>query len=164
MSIGDEPRPISDDERDARLRRIVRVARRFGFVGRVEYRHVSSRAGGAQYGLGASRTDDLLVVYADAFERDADPNDFSLEAIIAHKCGHQILCRDARVERLVSGRISVTSEEVLASLIGSVIAEIPVDRESLVFKAANELVERGLPARDARRLVRQLRDYLERFL
>lgn len=133
-------------------------------MGRVEYRQVSSRAGGAQYGLGASPTDDLLVVYADAFERDANPDDFSLEAIIAHERGHQILCRDTRLERLVTGRISVASEEVLASLIGSLISEIPADRESLVLKAASELVERGMPARDARRLVRQLRDYLERYL
>ena len=89
MSAADEPRRISDDERDARLRRIGRIARRFGFVGRIEYRHVSSRAGGAQYGLGASATDDLLVVYADAFERHADPNDFSLEAIISARARSQ---------------------------------------------------------------------------
>jgi hypothetical protein len=142
----------------------LRIARRFGFAGRVEYRHVSSVAGGAQYGRGESPADDLLVVYADAFDRDADPDDFSLEAIVAHERGHQILCRDIRIDRLVIGSISVATEEVLASLIGSVISDNAADRESLVFKALNELVERGMPARDANRLVRQLRDYLERYL
>jgi hypothetical protein len=35
----------------------------------------------AQYGRGSTPEDDMLTVYAEAFERDADPDDFALEAI-----------------------------------------------------------------------------------
>ena len=60
------PPSISSEEHDARLRRIRRIAKRFGFVGRVEYRHVFSGSGGAQFGLGSDAERDLLVVYAEA--------------------------------------------------------------------------------------------------
>jgi hypothetical protein len=56
-----------------------------GFVGRIEYRHVNSRFGGAQYVPGAAANEDSLILFAEAFDRDADPDDFSLEAIIAHE-------------------------------------------------------------------------------
>lgn len=59
-----------------------------GFRGVVEYRHVYSQAGGAQYGLAATEDEDLLIVYAEAFDRDADPEDFALESIGAHERGH----------------------------------------------------------------------------
>ncbi len=80
----DAPEPISAAEERARLARVDAVARRLDFVGRVEYRHVSTRSGGAQYGMGATVEGDLLVVYPEAFRRDSAPDDFSLEAIIAH--------------------------------------------------------------------------------
>ena len=84
------PQPIGPAE--ARRRRSVarRSARALGFVGQVEYRHVYSQSGGAQYGGGAGAGTDLLTVYAEAFDRDADPDDFSLSAIIAHERGHQL--------------------------------------------------------------------------
>jgi len=68
-----DPRPISASERTARQRRASGIARRLGFAGRVEYRHVYSQAGGAQYGQAVAAKQDLLIVYAEAFERDADP-------------------------------------------------------------------------------------------
>lgn len=71
------PRPITASERLARQQRAAHIARRMGFVGRVEYRHVFSQAGGAQYGLATAPEQDLLTVYAEAFTRDADPDDFS---------------------------------------------------------------------------------------
>jgi hypothetical protein len=77
------PEPISASERMARQRRASEAARHLGFIGNVEYRHVYSQAGGAQYGLGVTPEQDLLITYAEAFERDADPDDFSLEAISA---------------------------------------------------------------------------------
>jgi hypothetical protein len=86
-------RPISVAERIARQRKVTQVARGFGFVGRIEYRHVQSRAGGAQYAMNIAPENDLLVDHTDAFERDADPEDFSLEAIIAHERGHHLLAR-----------------------------------------------------------------------
>jgi hypothetical protein len=56
------PAPISQSERRARQSRASRVARQLGFVGRVEYRHVYSLAGGGQYGLAAVPDHDLLMV------------------------------------------------------------------------------------------------------
>lgn len=72
-------------------------------MGRVEYRHVYSQTGGAQYGRGTTAADDLLTVYAEAFERDADPEDFSLGAILAHERGHQLLARHPRIAKRVRG-------------------------------------------------------------
>lgn len=71
------PRRISASQLLARRDRIVRIARAVGFVGDVEYRHVYSQTGGAQYGRGSTEEVDLLTVYAEAFERDTDPEEFS---------------------------------------------------------------------------------------
>src|SRR5271165_397655 len=103
---GSSPRPLSPAQRRARRDRAVRVARVLGFVGRVEYRHVYSQTGGAQYGRGSAIDEDLLTVYAEAYERDADPEDFSLRAILAHERGHQILARHPRIASQVTGRLS----------------------------------------------------------
>src|SRR5437764_808242 len=92
-----------------------------GFAGRIEYRHESSKAGGAQYGLGVSDEADTLIVYAGAFERDADPDDFSLEAIIAHERGHQLVARHPRLRRNLPATWSDVAEEIVASLLGSLI-------------------------------------------
>src|SRR3954452_16243970 len=101
------PRPSTPAERRARRRRVARLARELGFIGRVEYRHVYSQTGGAQYGRGSVAEEDLLTVYAEAFERDDDPADFSLEAIVAHERGHQLLARHQRIATRVAGRISL---------------------------------------------------------
>ena len=85
-----EPRPVTSEEILARRKRVARITRDFGFAGRVEYRHIYGRTGGAQYGQGTTVTDDVLIVFAEAFERDADPDDFSLEAIIAHELAHML--------------------------------------------------------------------------
>jgi hypothetical protein len=159
-----QPGEISPAERRARVRRAVRVAGKLGFVGRVEYRHVFSSAGGAQYGVAASPEQDLLIVYADAFERDADPADFSLEGILAHERGHQLLLRHERLGRLVGGQITPGSEEILASLLGSLVAESAPDREALALKALAEMITRGMEAEHAVRLMGRLRALLEKFL
>jgi len=91
------PRALRDAERRARVKRIRVLAKKLGFVGVVEYRHVYSQAGGAQYGRGRTAEEDLLIVYAEAFERDANPEDFSLAAILAHERGHQLLARHPRI-------------------------------------------------------------------
>src|SRR5438132_7667539 len=104
------PQPISQAQLRLRQTRVSHIAKTFGFIGRVEYRHVYSQSGGAQYGRGPSPEADILMVYAEGFERDADPADFSLEAMIAHECGHQILARHPRIARRVAG-ISEASEE-----------------------------------------------------
>src|SRR5207253_2155712 len=84
-SLMEEPESISGAEHEVRSRRLSQVAHQLGFVGKVEYRHVYSRSGGAQYCVGPSVEYDQLVGFAEAFERDANPHDFALEAIIAHE-------------------------------------------------------------------------------
>lgn len=158
------PRPISAVVNAARRRRASRVARRLGFGGRVEYRHVYSQAGGAQYGLAAAPDHDLLTVYAEAFDRDADPDDFSLEAIIAHECGHQLLARHERLLRNLPRTWSGVSEEIVASLVGSLLVDNDNDRQALEFKALFEADRQGLEPEHATALITELRLLLERIL
>ena len=157
-----QPEPITAAEHHRRLRRVTRIARHFGFIGRVEYRHVLSNAGGAQFGLGSSLEHDLLVVYAEAFLRDADPEDFSLEAVLAHECGHQGVHREAAWQRFLAGPITPAAEEVLASVAGSVLVEHPSDRENLVLKAIHDAVQCGSDFDGAGQLVFELRRLLEK--
>jgi len=158
-----EPRPLTPGEQRARRRRVARIARNLGFVGRVEYRHVYSQTGGAQFGRGSSQEADLLTVYAEAFERDADPEDFSLEAIIAHECGHQILARHPRIAKRVAG-ISEASEEILASLLGAMICNEDADRVALYAKAITELLSHGQSVEAATRQLQELWNLLEALL
>ena len=95
------PRALTTAERRSRRSHVVRLQRELGFVGRIEYRHVYSQTGG-QYARGSTADEDLLTVYAEAFERDADPEDFSLEAILAHEHGHQLLARHPRIAKRVT--------------------------------------------------------------
>ena len=159
------PRRISPAERRARLKRLFEIKQRLGFVGRVEYRHVFGiQAGGAQYGLATRPQDDLLIVYADAFERDADPEDFSLEAILAHECGHQLLARHPRLARQVAGRISPASEEILASIVGAILCRAKADRDALLGKATVALLSHGEEPDSATRQIQALLDHLEQLL
>jgi hypothetical protein len=135
-----------------------------GFQGKVEYRHVFSDTGGAQYGIGPEPEQDLLVVFAEAFERDAAADDFSLEAIVAHERGHQVLVRHPRLFSLRQKGISLVSEEVLASLIGSLIAEAEPDRQVLYYKALYEVMARGTEVAQAVNLLHELRSLLEKAL
>jgi len=158
-----QPRLLTAAERRARRRRVARLARDLGFIGRIEYRHVYSQTGGAQYGRGSATEEDLLTVYAEAFERDADPEDFSLEAMIAHEYGHQILARHPRIAKRVAG-VSQTSEEILASLLGAMLCHEDTDRVTLFAKAATELLDRGQRAEAANRQLQELWDVLEALL
>jgi hypothetical protein len=160
----ERPKPISAREERARLARAEAVARRLGFVGVVEYRHVSTRSGGAQYGMGSTIEQDVLVLYPAAWRRDADPDDFSLEAIIAHERGHQLVYRHDRLRRNMPSGMSEVTEEVLASLIGAVIIDDPADSENLILKAIFALAERGMAAAEASRQVEDILRYLEAVL
>ena len=157
------PGPLTPVERRARRNRAARIARQLGFFGSVEYRHVYSQTGGAQYGRGNTPEEDLLTVYAEAFERDADPEDFSLKAMIAHECGHQLLARHPRIAKRVTG-ISEASEEILASLLGAMICEADADRVTLFAKATAELLDRGQSAESANRQLQLLWNLLEALL
>jgi hypothetical protein len=123
-----------------------------------------SRAGGAQYGLARLAEQDRLLVFAEAFERDADPEEFSLTAILAHERGHQILARHPRIAKRVAGRVGDVGEEILASLLGSMICREQADRDALVEKAAAELVARGVSVADAVSKLQELRDIFEALL
>lgn len=158
------PEPISAAELARCERRITAIARKMGFIGRIEYRHVYSRAGGAQYGLARHEKDDLLIVYAEAFERDADANDFSLEAMIAHERGHQLLERHKPIRRNIPAGWSEGSDEIAASILGSLVAEDASDREILLAKAVVETNKRGLEFEKAVVLVYKIRALLEQHL
>ena len=157
------PRPVAAKELLARQNRIAIIAETLGFVGNVEYRHVYSRTGGAQYGRGTTEDDDLLTVFAEAFERDANPDDFSLEAMIAHERGHQILAWHPRIAKLVAG-MSLASEEIMASLLGSIICHAEVHREMLSAKAAFDLVSHGQTSDATDRQLQTLGRTLEELL
>jgi hypothetical protein len=110
--------------------------------------------------LGPTPAHDTLVVFAEAFERDTDPEDFSLDAIIAHERGHQLLRRDSKLARMVTTTIGAASEEILASLI----AANDEDREVLYYKALFDMVARGMDLAHAVRLVDDLRSLLEKIV
>ena len=134
-----------------------------GFSGVVEYRHVYTQTGGAQYGRGRTKDEDLLTVYAEAFERDADPEDFSLEAMIAHERGHQLIARHRRIARRAAG-ISAAGEEILASVLGAIICHDDAGHVALYGKAVAELLDRGLPPEAASRQLQELRELMEALL
>jgi hypothetical protein len=157
------PRAISAAQFLTREKRVKSIAKAVGFVGNVEYCHVYSQTGGAQYGRGTTQRVDLLTVYAEAFERDADPGDFSLEAMIAHEPGHQILARHPRIAKRVAGA-SQASEEILASLLGALVCNDDTDRLALLAKATAELLDHGQSAENASRQLQELRDLLEALL
>jgi hypothetical protein len=158
------PQPISAAQLQARENRVRQIAIAFGFVGTVEYRHVYSQTGGAQYGRGSSRDADLLTVYAEAFERDADPDDFSLKAILAHERGHQILGRHERIRRNLPIRWSGISEEIVASILASLIVRDENDRQALLLKAVFDADKGGMPSKEVTPLIIELRTLLEKIL
>ena len=104
-----------------------------------------------------------MIVYAEAFDRDADPDDFSLSAIIAHERGHQVLARHPRLSVLLAS-VGPAAEEVLASLLGALALEPGPERDALMDKAAFELLSRGVTAETAERVIANLWDLLGRLL
>ncbi len=158
------PPRLSNAAIRARENRVARIAEQLGFVGQVEYRHVYSQSGGAQYGQAPSPEGDILIVYAEAFDRDSETDEFSLEAIIAHECGHQILVRHPRIARMVAGKISPMGEEVVASIVGALLCPPGPDRDNLEYKAIFELIAHGDESTAASRRVAILRGILGELL
>ena len=157
------PQPIGPAEVRRRQSVALQLARELGFIGRVEYRHVYRQSGGAQYGRGAAAGSDLLTVDAEAFDRDADPNDFSLSAIIAHERGHQLVVRHPRLSVFLTSA-SAIAEEVLASLLGALVLKPGPDCDALLDKAAFELLSRGATVEVAERVIANLFEQLGRLL
>lgn len=156
--------PISAAEFSTRFSRAVAIARELGFVGEVQYRHANSTSGGATFCLAPAIEQDVLIVYAEAFSRDAAGEDFSLQAIIAHERGHQLLHRHERLLKARPKEMSETTEEVLASLLGSLIVQNIRDGEMLELKALFELMKHGMNLSDALQLVKKNLELLEEIL
>lgn len=159
-----QPEPISAAEQRRRSQRISGVASDLGFVGNVEYRHLYSQSGGAQYCLGLSMQDDIIVVYAEAFERDANPEDFDLEALIAHECGHQRLLRDKNLRKVLEKFPGEKLEEILASVVGSILLGETPAATTLVWKATAELSNMGMGEQNTIQFIERLRLLLRNFL
>jgi hypothetical protein len=160
----DEPKPITRAEQEARGKRFIEIGRTLGFVGSMEYRHVYSRSGGGQYCIGPSHDKDVLLLYAEAFERDADPDDFSLEAIIAHECGHQHLIRNKNLRAVLEKLSGEQFEEILASLVGSLLLGDSGSAQTLVWKATAELDQMGMPPVSTATFIERLRRLLRKLL
>ena len=155
--------PVTDAVLRIRQRRVARIASTFGFVGTVEYRHEFSKSGGAQYRRLQSPSNDSLVVYAEAFEREAE-GDFSLEAMIAHERGHQLIVRHPRISRNLPVSWSNAAEEIIASIIGSLLVSRKVDSENLLLKATFDATEDGIEYNRALLLISEIRGILEKML
>lgn len=164
MREPDQPDPISAAEQRSRLKRITDIVADLGFVGGVEYRHLYSQSGGAQYCIGPSVADDIIAVYAEAFERDADPDDFSLTAMIAHECGHQRLTRNPNLRRVLLKFPGTDLEEVLASVVGSILLGETEASKELVWKATAELGRLRLSSEATLGFIERLRDLLRSLL
>lgn len=159
-----EPRPLSDGERVRRLERIVDLSAQLGFVGSVEYRHVYSQSGGAQYCIGPTANDDIMIIYAEAFERDADPEDFPLESVVAHECGHQRLNRDPKFQEVMRKFGGEEFEEILSSLVGCVLLGDGVPARLLLWRAIAELGDRRISTEEAIKLAERLMLVMEKLL
>jgi hypothetical protein len=158
------PRSISVSEQQRRIRRVTSLCAELGFVGNIEYRHVYSQSGGAQYCIGPTADDDIMVLYAEAFERDANPEDYDLEALIAHECGHQRLHRDANLRSVLDKFPGDHFEEILASLVGSILLGGSGTAQTLVLKATAELTDLGVSPDHARGFLERLERLLRQLL
>ena len=97
-------------------------------------------------------------------DRDVDPDDFSLESVIAHERGHQLLARHQRLIRNLPPSWSNITEEIVASLLGSILVEEENDRQDLILKAMFDASRQGLGLAHATALITELRLLLEEIL
>lgn len=159
-----EPKPISDAEHRERQQRVARISNELGFVGSVEYCHAYTRSGGAQYCIGPSADDDIMILYAEAFERDSDPEDFPLEAIVAHEVGHQKLHRNPKFRKVMKQFGGEDFEEILASLVGCVLLGDGVPARLLLCRAVAELGDRRISGTEALRIAERLIRVMEQLV
>jgi hypothetical protein len=71
---------------------------------------------------------------------------------------------EKRVFRASRKGIGAVTEEIMASLIGSLIAEKEADRQLLYYKAVYDAVANGMDSAHAVQALRDLRDLLEKAL
>lgn len=160
----DQPPAITLTERARRIDLVRHSAAKLGFRGRVEYWHRYGSEGPAQVRLGANITQDVLRVFSQVFERENDPQQFSLEAIVAHECGHQVFHRHRLLHRWFGSRVSLSHEEIIASLIAALLVASRTDKDALLDKAFSDALETGISGPEATSMINGLRAVLELLL
>ena len=105
-----------------------------------------------------------MILCAEAFERDADPDDYDLDAIIAHECGHQRLHRVPELRAIMEQYPGEAFEEILASFVGCILMGEAESAWMLLSRATSELGDLGIPSEVCAllslRITRQLEKYL----
>ena len=71
------------------------------------------------------------------------------------------MVRHPRISKLIAGRLSIDSEEILASLLGAILCANTGDRDALVAKATVELLSHGESLEIATRRLQELWNLLE---
>lgn len=155
------PKPITLTERARRIDLVRQLAKKLRFCGRVEYHHRFSSAGPAQIRFGSKIVDDVMRVFAQAFDWSEDSQHFSPEAIMAHECGHQVFHRHRHLRRWFGSDISESHEEIVASLIGSLLVTSAADNDALRDKALGDALEAGTNPVDVTAMINGLRKFLE---
>jgi hypothetical protein len=74
------------------------------------------------------------------------------------------LARNERLKRNLPSQWSSNCEEIVASLLGSLLVADKKDQEDLVMKAVFDAESSGLAAKETAPLILELRELLERFL
>jgi hypothetical protein len=87
-----------------------------------------------------------------------------LEAILAHERGHQLLVRHPRLARLVPKPMSLTTEEILSSLLGSLLVEHPKDKQDMMMKALAEAAQTGRDVNQLEAELEEIRTMMEKIL
>jgi len=76
----------------------------------------------------------------------------------------ELLARHPRLTRLTQPIVAWVTEEILASLLGSLLVENEKDQKDLLLKAAGEATDRGMDAQRASLFLTRLREILEKYL
>ncbi len=99
-----------------------------------------------------------------SLETHADPDDFGLDSLIAHECGHQRLIRDHDLRKILLTFPGEELEEILASLVGSILLGETESAKTLVWKATAELGNLRIAGAGAVQMIERFRRLLRNFL
>jgi len=87
-----------------------------------------------------------------------------LLAVGTGEAAAELLARHPRLTRLTQPIVAWVTEEILASLLGSLLVENEKDQKDLLLKAAGEAADRGMDAQRASLFLTRLREILEKYL
>jgi hypothetical protein len=73
----------------------------------------------------------------------------------------KIVCRSLTLQRFLVDKVAPATEEILASLLGSLHVTDDFDKQALVLKALDEALNCGVSAQEAVELIMELRGLLE---